>query len=84
MGATSGDTGAAAPWFIGQGGVTSFILYPDGRISATRAPMTMYLSATFSSAIQGSFDDAQMAMKTVFQDRSFAQKVGLSFRSEFD
>ena len=32
----------------------------------------------FPLAIKGSFDDAQTAMKTVFEDREFAAKVGLS------
>ena len=32
----------------------------------------------FPLAIKGSFDDAQTAMKTVFEDREFAAEVGLS------
>lgn len=32
----------------------------------------------FPLAIEGSFDDAQTAMKTVFQDRAFADEVGLA------
>ena len=32
----------------------------------------------FPLAIQGSFDDAQTAMKAVFQNRAFAEEVGLS------
>jgi threonine synthase len=32
----------------------------------------------FPLAIKGSFDDAQTAMKTVFEDRAFAAEVGLS------
>lgn len=32
----------------------------------------------FPLAIKGSFDDAQTAMKTVFEDREFAEEVGLS------
>jgi threonine synthase len=32
----------------------------------------------FPLAIKGSFDDAQTAMKTVFEDRAFADEVGLS------
>ena len=32
----------------------------------------------FPLAIEGSFDDAQTAMKIVFQDREFAEEIGLS------
>ena len=81
LGATSGDTGAAAiHGLLGKEGVTSFILYPDGRISPLQERQMTCTGAAnvFPLAIQGSFDDAQTAMKTVFQDRSFAQKVGLS------
>jgi threonine synthase len=35
-------------------------------------------SNVFPLAIEGSFDDAQTAMKTVFEDREFADEVGLS------
>jgi threonine synthase len=34
--------------------------------------------SVFPLAIKGSFDDAQTAMKTVFEDRAFAEEVGLS------
>lgn len=81
LGATSGDTGAAAIHGLsGKEGVTTFILYPDGRISPLQErQMTCTGSGTvFPLAIKGSFDDAQTAMKTVFEDRAFAAEVGLS------
>ena len=81
LGATSGDTGAAAiHGLLGKSGVTSFILYPNGRISPLQERQMTYTEATnvFPLAIEGSFDDAQTAMKTVFEDREFADKVGLS------
>lgn len=81
LGATSGDTGAAAiHGLLGKEGVTTFILYPDGRISPLQErQMTCTGSGdVFPLAIQGSFDDAQTAMKTVFEDREFADEVGLS------
>ena len=81
LGATSGDTGAAAiHGLLGKKGVTTFILYPDGRISPLQERQMTCTGAdnVFPLAIEGSFDDAQTAMKTVFQDRVFAAEVGLS------
>ncbi|WP_269526045.1 threonine synthase [Coraliomargarita parva] len=81
LGATSGDTGAAAiHGLLGKTGVTTFILYPDGRISPLQERQMTCTGAdnVFPLAIQGSFDDAQTAMKTVFEDREFAAEVGLS------
>ncbi len=81
LGATSGDTGAAAiHGLLGKDGVRTFILYPDGRISPLQERQMTCTGAdnVFPLAIQGSFDDAQTAMKTVFEDREFADEVGLS------
>jgi len=81
LGATSGDTGAAAiHGLLGKEGVTTFILYPDGRISPLQERQMTCTGAdnVFPLAIKGSFDDAQTAMKTVFEDRDFAAEVGLS------
>jgi threonine synthase len=81
LGATSGDTGAAAiHGLLGKQGVTTFILYPDGRISPLQERQMTCTGAdnVFPLAIKGSFDDAQTAMKTVFEDRDFAAEVGLS------
>jgi len=81
LGATSGDTGAAAIHGLqGKSGVTSFILYPNGRIAPLQERQMTCTGAdnVFPLAIEGSFDDAQTAMKEVFQDRGFAHEVGLS------
>ena len=81
LGATSGDTGAAAiHGLLGKKGVRTFILYPDGRISPLQERQMACTGAddVFPLAIQGSFDDAQTALKTVFEDREFAEEVGLS------
>lgn len=81
LGATSGDTGAAAiHGLLGKSGVKTFILYPDGRISPLQERQMTCTGAgnVFPLAIKGSFDDAQTAMKTVFGDRTFAAEVGLS------
>lgn len=81
LGATSGDTGAAAiHGLLGKSGVKTFILYPHGRISPLQERQMTCTGAdnVFPLAIQGSFDDAQTALKTVFADRKFAGEVGLS------
>ena len=87
LGATSGDTGAAAiHGRLGKEGVTTFILYPDGRISPLQERQMTCTGAgnVFPLAIKGSFDDAQTAMKTVFEDREFAAEVGLSAVMSFN
>ena len=81
LGATSGDTGAAAIHGLqGKLGVKSFILYPHGRIAPLQELQMACTGANnvFPLSIDGSFDDAQTAMKAVFEDRYFAEEVGLS------
>ncbi len=81
LGATSGDTGAAAiHGLMSRQGVKIFILYPDGRISPLqeRQMACTGSSNVFPIAIKGSFDDAQEALKEVFGDGPFAREVGLS------
>lgn len=81
LGATSGDTGAAAiHGLLGKTGVKTFILYPDGRVSPLQERQMTCTQAdnVYPLAIGGSFDDAQAAMKTVFEDRAFAAEVGLA------
>lgn len=81
LGATSGDTGAAAiHGLLGKEGVTTYILYPEGRISPLQERQ-MACTGTdnvYPLTIKGSFDDAQTAVKAVFQDRKFAEEIGLS------
>ena len=81
LGATSGDTGAAAiHGLLGKMGVSVFILYPDGRVSPLQESQMTRTGAdtVFPLAIQGNFDDAQRALKEVFGDQSFREEVGLS------
>ncbi len=81
LGATSGDTGASAiHGLLGKPGVHIFILYPDGRISPLQElQMTTTGAANvFPLAIQGSFDDAQRAVKEVFGDLEFRHDYHLS------
>ena len=81
LGATSGDTGAAAiSGLIGKRGVTVFILYPNGKVSSLQERQMTCTGASnvFPLAIEGTFDDAQRTVKELFSDLSFREKVGLS------
>lgn len=81
LGATSGDTGAAAiHGLLGKEGVDIFILYPDGRVSPLQERQMTCTEAdnVYPLAIRGTFDDAQAALKDVFADQRFRAEVGLS------
>jgi len=81
LGATSGDTGAAAiSGLLGKKGVKVFILYPNGRVSPLQERQMTCTGASnvFPLAIDGTFDDAQSALKEVFNDHEFKERVGLS------
>ncbi len=80
VGATSGDTGAAAiEAFSGLGQIDVFILYPQGRVSdVQRRQMTTSAAANVHAiAIDGSFDDAQAAIKALFGNRALREKLNL-------
>lgn len=81
LGATSGDTGAAAiHGLLGKEGVNIFILYPKGGVSALQERQMTCTGAANVHAIgiEGSFDDAQALVKAAFADRAFVGEVGLS------
>ena len=81
LGATSGDTGAAAiHGLLGKDGVNIFILYPEGRISPLQERQMTCTGAdnVFPLSIEGSFDDAQNVLKEVFEEDSFKEQFGLS------
>jgi threonine synthase len=81
LGATSGDTGAAAiHGMMGQPGAAIFILYPDGRVSPLQERQMACTGAknVFALAVDGSFDAAQTALKDVFGDTAFAARHRLS------
>jgi threonine synthase len=74
LGATSGDTGAAAiHGLLGKPGTAIFILYPDGRVSPLQERQMACTGAgnVFALALDGTFDDAQAALKTIFSDQEF-------------
>ncbi len=81
LGATSGDTGAAAiHGLLGKPRTAIFILYPDGRVSPLQERQMACTGAdnVFALAIDGSFDDAQRILKEAFGDRDFAARHHLS------
>jgi threonine synthase len=81
LGATSGDTGAAAiHGLLGRPGTAVFILYPDGRISPLQERQMTCTGAdnVFAIAVDGTFDDAQTALKEIFGDQDFRRRHRLS------
>ncbi|HEY8996125.1 MAG TPA: threonine synthase, partial [Lacunisphaera sp.] len=81
LGATSGDTGAAAiHGLLGKPRTAIFILYPDGRVSPLQErQMTCTGAANVHAiAIDGSFDDAQRVLKDIFANKAFASQHRLS------
>ena len=81
LGATSGDTGAAAiHGLLGKPGTAIFILYPDGRVSPLqeRQMACTGVANVFALAVDGTFDDAQAALKDIFSDQAFRTRHRLS------
>ncbi len=81
IGATSGDTGAAAiEAFATQSQVEVFVLYPQGRVSDVqrRQMTTVNRPNVHALAIQGSFDDCQRIVKELFGDLAFRDDMRLS------
>jgi threonine synthase len=81
LGATSGDTGAAAiHGLLGKPKTALFILYPEGRVSPLQERQMACTGAdnVHAIAIDGSFDDAQRVLKEVFADQEFATQQRLS------
>ena len=81
LAATSGDTGAAAvEAFKNREAIDLFVLFPDGRISEIqRRQMTTSGAANVHPiAVQGTFDDCQAIVKTLFGDLNFRDEAQLS------
>ncbi len=79
--ATSGDTGAAAAEaFRDSSRAVTVILHPHGRISEVqRRQMTTVASRVIHNiAIEGTFDDCQAIVKSLFRDHAFSRRVQLS------
>ncbi|MFN3972484.1 MAG: threonine synthase [Gemmobacter sp.] len=81
VGATSGDTGAAAmEAFRGLSAVSLFILFPEGRVSEVqRRQMTTPGDANVHAlAMVGDFDRCQARVKDMFNDFAFRDGVRLA------
>jgi threonine synthase len=81
VGATSGDTGSAAiEAFRGRDTTDIFILHPEGRTSEVqRRQMTTVLDDNVHNiALTGTFDDCQDAVKAMFNNHAFRDRVRLS------
>ncbi|MEQ9638492.1 MAG: threonine synthase [Alphaproteobacteria bacterium] len=81
VGATSGDTGAAAIQACrDRPTMRVFILYPHGRISEVqrRQMTTTGARNIFPIAIDGTFDDCQALLKAMFADPAFRDEMRLS------
>jgi threonine synthase len=80
LGATSGDTGSAAIHGVrGKPNINIFVMHPKGRTSPLQEKqMTSVLDENvFNLALEGTFDDCQHIMKTIFADVDFKQEHSL-------
>ena len=80
LGATSGDTGSAAIYGVrGKKRINIFILHPHNRISPVQEKQmtTVTDDNVFNIAINGTFDDAQAIVKTLFGDLDFKNSFHL-------
>ncbi|MBU1909891.1 MAG: threonine synthase [Verrucomicrobia bacterium] len=80
LGATSGDTGSAAIHGVrGRERINIFIMHPRGRVAPLQErQMTAVLdSNVFNIAVEGTFDDCQRIMKTLFSDLEFKRRHAL-------
>ncbi len=81
VGATSGDTGAAAiEAFRGLDQVDVFIMYPHNRVSdVQRRQMTTIADSNIHTiALEGTFDDCQGILKGLFNNHAFRDSMRLS------
>ncbi|MBF0157152.1 MAG: threonine synthase [Magnetococcales bacterium] len=80
LGATSGDTGSAAIHGVrGRSRIRIAILHPHGRVSPMQErQMTTVLDANVTNiAVEGTFDDGQRIVKSLFNDLEFKERYRL-------
>lgn len=81
LGATSGDTGAAAiHGLLGASRTAIFVLYPDGRVAPLQERQMACTgdANVFALALDGTFDQAQSLVKELFSDQAFRVRHHLS------
>ncbi|KGE19295.1 threonine synthase [Paenibacillus wynnii] len=80
LGATSGDTGAAAIQGVrGKEGIKICILHPHGKVSKVQELQmtTVDDSNVLNLSVKGNFDDCQKVIKDLFADLDFKSKYHL-------
>ena len=76
LGSTSGDTGAAAIHGVrGKNRIRIFMMHPEGRTSPVQALQMISVldDNVHNLAVDGTFDDCQRIMKTLFADVPFKE-----------
>ncbi len=80
LAATSGDTGSAAIHGVrGRDRINIFVMHPKGRVAPLQEKqMTSVLDDNvFNLAVEGTFDDCQRIMKSLFRDLKFKNRYTL-------
>ena len=80
LGATSGDTGSAAIYGLkGKKNINIFILHPNNAVSEVQKlqMVTVEDKNVFNIAIDGTFDDCQSIVKSIFSDLEFKNRYRL-------
>jgi threonine synthase len=80
LAATSGDTGGAVGCAAeGRGGLSTVILYPEGRVSAFQErQLTCWREPVRALRVDGDFDDCQRLVKAAFADAALSHRHGLT------
>jgi len=81
VGATSGDTGSSAIYGLrGKKGIECFIMFPDGRTSMTQRLQMISVTDpnVHNIALDGTFDDCQAHVKSMFNDAPFRAQHSLA------
>lgn len=78
--ATSGDTGSAvANGFLGVDGIQVIVLYPSGKVSNIQeAQFTTLGQNIVALEIDGTFDDCQRLVKSMFLDKELNEQMNLT------
>ncbi len=79
--ATSGDTGSAAIAALKEKkNINLFVIHPHEKISKIQRKImtTCESNNVFNIAIKGNFDDCQKAVKQMFNDEQFREKINMS------
>ncbi len=80
LGATSGDTGSAAIYGLkGKKNINIFILHPHNKVSKVQQMQmtTVEDNNVYNIAVDGTFDDCQYIVKSIFNDLDFRNRYKL-------